>query len=238
MNKIFAFISMFFISLSLQASPVIQNTAEAQGLNEKLDPQKVIYKDMLAYMENSQNDAQLLTAGTLYAMGINEPDSTGATVKPDGKRAEILILKSAELGNKKAYGILGNLLLASPVLRALDDEKHSKAQKYLEKALQENQDYEASVGLINLYKETGQNKKLLNLVMDLDQKNDSLAQYILAFMFKDGFYSENGELLVQKDIKTANYYLTRACTNKNKDKLVEEFCADPRNVEEDTNYGK
>lgn len=237
MNKIFSIFSLLCLSLSLQASPISQNIGGAQGLDEGLDPQKVIYKDMLAYMENSQNDAQLLTAGTLYAMGINEPDSIGATVKPDGKKAEFLILKSAELGNKKAYGILGNLLLASPVMRALDDEKHAKAQQYLEKAL-ENQDYEASVGLINLYKETRQNKKLLNLVMNLDQKNDALAQYILAFMFKDGFYSEVGEVLVQKDIKTANYYLTRACTNKNKDKLVEEFCADPRNVEEDTNYGK
>lgn len=233
MNKICLVLSL--LCLSLQASPVSQNTGGV--LEGATVPQKVVYKDMLAYMENSQNDAQLLTAGTLYAMGINEPDSTGEIVKPDGRKAESLILKSAELGNKKAYGILGNLLLASPVMRALDDDKHSKAQQYLEKAL-EAQDYEAGVGLINLYKETQQNKKLLNLVMQLDQKDDSLAQYILAFMFKDGFYSEVGELLVQKDLKTANYYLTRACTNRNKDKLVEEFCADPRNVEEDTNHGK
>ena len=122
-------------------------------------------------------------------------------------------------------------------MRGLDDQNHSKAQRFLEKAL-ESGDYEASTGLINLYKTTQQNKKLLKLLITLDQKDDALAQYILAFIFKDGFYSENGELLVQKNMQTANYYITRACTNKNKVKTVTEFCSDPRNVEEDTNHGK
>jgi hypothetical protein len=231
MKRIILLITLSFCLL--QASPVVN----AMGDLPDQEQDKVIYKDMLAYMENSQNDKQLLTAGTLYAMGINEPDSIGETLKPDGKKAERLILQSAELGNEKAYGILGNLLLISPTMRGLDDQNHSKAQRFLEKALEKG-DYEASTGLINLYKTTQQNKKLLKLLITLDQRDDALAQYILAFIFKDGFYSENGELLVQKNMQTANYYITKACTNKNKVKTVTEFCSDPRNVEEDTNHGK
>lgn len=230
MLKVISILSLLF-SICLNASP-IGNMGEL-----KQDSDKVIYKDMLAYMEKSQNDTQLLTAGILYAMGISEPDSIGETLQPNAVKAERTILEAAKLGNKKANGILGSLLFNAPVMQSLDDKNHTKAQKYLELAI-DSGDYEPSVSLINLYRETQQNKKLLNLAMKLDQNNDSVAQYILAFMFKDGFYSENGELLVQKDMRTANYYLTRACTNKNKDKIVSDFCSDPRNVEEDTNYGK
>lgn len=201
------------------ASPIagVPNFANPGGaLNEK---QPMVYKDMIEYMKQSNNAQQYAALGGLYAFGAAEPDSTGATVQQDTQLAEKYLLKSAELGNKDAYAILGSIFYFH-----IGDM--AKGEKYLKTAFDKG-DMESGVVLADLLGATSRQKQSVQLLSQLAEKRVASAELSLAFVFKDGMLDDNATMIVAPNMKTAEFYLTRACTNQRASDKVREFCNNP-----------
>lgn len=219
LKRIAAITAASVISLSAIDFPGLGNN---NPLSKSENNKPMVYKDMLAFFAQSNNPEQLAAIGALYAVGTNEPDSTGDIIEPNPALAEKYLLESAKLGNIKAYGILGGLFFLQPNMRQHDAD-HKKARTYLEKAMSLN-DYESGIILSNLYIEAKEEKKAIDLLLLLDQKNDSSAQLSLALFYNKGIYSELGKPILKRDQKVAEYFLTRACLNPKQDQNVKMFC--------------
>ncbi len=202
------------------------NSIDSKSSEKKED--LVIYKDMLSYLQNSENTDQLMVVGTLLITGTDIPDSTGEIIKPDPLVGEKYLIKSAKLGNIRAYSILGGLYFMNENMKPLD-KNYEFAEKYLKLGF-ENGDTEAGVLLSNLYLEKENYEKGISLLFDLANKKDSNAQLGLAILFKNGLYNKNGEAVLNKNIASANQYLDLACNNSNKSEKIKNFCFDSKNI--------
>lgn len=194
------------------------------------DPQKeekVIYKDMLSYLKNSDNTDQLMVAGTLLITGTNIPDSVGDIIKSDPLLGESYLIKSAKLGNIRAYSILGGLYFMNENMKPFD-KSYELAEKYLKLGF-ESGDTEAGVLLSNLYLEKEEFEKGLSLLFKL-ANTDSNAQLGLAILFKNGLYNKKGESVIVRNIDSANQYLNLACNNSVKSEKIKNFCFDTKNI--------
>lgn len=187
----------------------------------------MVYKDMLAYLENSKDSTQLVALGTIYVNGIVEPDSTGAIVKKDPYIAESYFLKAIKRGNVKALSILSGFYLYNQDMRKLDPEL-KKAEQYLKEAYTKG-DMESSVLLSNVYFEKNKHKEGVEVLLNASSNNDSGADLALAFLFKDGLFN-NGEIIVKKDLSIAEHYLNKACSNKDKSDKVKELCFNNKEI--------
>lgn len=194
------------------------------NLSEKnIKEEKIIYKDMLAYLANSNDNSQFLVLGILYANGTDIADSTGATIKPNPILAEKYLLKSAK-SNIRAYSVLGGLYLLNENMSKFDKDLNL-SEKYIKKGFYSG-DQEAGTLLSKLYFKQNKYEKGLNLLFDLANKNDSSAQLALALLFKSGLFTNNGKELININMKTAEHYLTLACTNEKKSDNVQKICFD------------
>jgi TPR repeat protein len=119
-----------------------------QNLSQENNSEKVIYKDMLEYLKNSNDANQLMILGSLYVNGSTEPDSIGETIKADPILAEKYLLKSYELGNIRSLTILGGFILLNERMRKIDPDL-KKAEELLSKSFYGG-DLEAGTLLANL----------------------------------------------------------------------------------------
>lgn len=202
------------------------NTMDNKSSDKKED--LVIYKDMLNYMKNSDNADQLMVLGTLLITGTNIPDSTGEIIKADPIEGESYLIKSAKLGNIRAYSILGGLYFMNENMKPLD-KNYELAEKYLKLGF-ESGDTETGVLLSNLYIEKESYEKGISLLFDLANKKDSNAQLGLAILFKNGLYNSKGEAILNKNMDSANQYLNLACNNSVKSEKIKNFCFDSKNI--------
>lgn len=199
----------------------LENSKESQK------EEKVIYKDMLSYLKNSDNTDQLMVVGTLLITGTNIPDSVGDIIKPEPLLGESYLIKSAKLGNIRAYSILGGLYFMNENMKPFD-KNYELAEKYLKLGF-ESGDTEAGVLLSNLYLEKEEFEKGLSLLFKLAH-TDSNAQLGLAILFKNGLYNKKGESIIVRNIDSANQYLNLACNNSVKSEKIKNFCFDTKNI--------
>lgn len=216
-----------FLLITLNSLFAIQNLQSFAGssLSDKSssqeEPVKMVYKDMLAFLENSQDPNQLLILGSIYVNGTTEQDSVGDTIKKDPFLAESFLLKAINKDNIKALSVLAGFYMFNEDMRKLDP-KLQKAEKYLKEAYKKG-DNEASTLLSTLYFEKEMPDKGLEMLFSASNKNDSNADMALAFIFKDGLIVKNKQI-IKVDIPTAEFYLNKACSNKNKSEKINNLC--------------
>jgi TPR repeat protein len=216
---------MKLILLSLLASYQLFAAAPESA---NAEPVKISYDEMFSYMEGSNNDTQFAALGALYATGSTIKDDNGKTIKQDIFLAEKYLLKSANMGNIRSLTMLGNFIILNKEMRKLDP-KMIKAEKYLQTAYAKG-DSSACVVLSNLYFLKKDSKKGLSTLTECAAKNNSDAQLAMAILFKENM-TINGENLVKQNLKTANFYLNKACNNKNKSDRVSKFCSKDSSVD-------
>lgn len=218
-------LTIFFLISSLFSFSI--DSLEGNSSSKTKEEEKVIYKDMLNYLKNSEDTNQLLVLGTLLITGSNIPDSIGDTIKPDPLLGEFYLIKSANLGNIKAYSVLGGLYFMNENLKPLDNN-YTLAEKYLKLGF-DSGDFEAGVLLSNLYIEKEEYGKGIPLLFNL-ANSDSSAQLGLAILFKNGLYNKNGEIILNRNIESANQYLNLACNNPKQTDKIKNFCFDSKNI--------
>ncbi|MGB2552800.1 tetratricopeptide repeat protein [Campylobacter sp. MOP51] len=196
------------------------NQAQIQEFQGEAEP--LVYKKLIEAIKMSNHPQQLAVLGALYAFGAQEPDSVGDTIPQNIPLAEKHLLQSRELGNKEANIILGSLFYFH-----IGDMK--KAELYLNEAYK-NGDLEAGVILADLFDTIGKDKEGLDLLLKLAERRLASAEMALAFIFKDGLIDNNGTTLVEKNKKTAEFFLTRACTNPKQTEKIMDFCNNPELV--------
>lgn len=184
--------------------------------------EKLVYKDMLSYLSMSNDNTQFSVLGSLYATGTNIKDSNGDIIKQDIFLSEKYLLKSANMGNYHSLTILSGFILLNENMRKLDPNL-IKTEDYLKKAYNRG-DLSAGILLSNLYFTKDSYKNGLSILLECASKNDADAQLALALLFKDGMADKNGKIIFEKNIKTAEFYLNKACTNENKSDKVKDMC--------------
>lgn len=221
--KILLIVVFFISSLFSFSMDSFEGTSSSNDKKEE----KVIYKDMLNYLKTSDDTNQLLVLGTLLVTGSNIPDSIGDTIKPDPLLGETYLIKSANLGNIRAYSVLGGLYFMNENMKPLD-KNYVLAEKYLKLGFNSG-DLEAGVLLSNLYIEKEEYEKGIPLLFNL-ANSDSSAQLGLAILFKNGLYDKNGDIILNRNIDSANQYLNLACNNPKQTDKIKNFCFDSKNI--------
>jgi TPR repeat protein len=209
------------ISILLLSITFVFGNNLAMDNNENKE-EKLVYKDMLAYLSMSNDNTQFAVLGSLYATGTTVKDSNGDIIKQDIFLAEKYLLKSANMGNYHSLTILAGFIILNENMRKLDPDL-IKAEDYLKKSYKAN-DLSAGLLLSNIYFTKESYKKGLNILLECASKNDADAQLALALLFKDGMADKNGKMIFDKNIKTAEFYLNKACTNENKSDKVKDMC--------------
>ena len=199
-----------------------------QNENTNKGDEKVVYKDMLSYLSLSNDSSQFLVLGSLYATGSKIKDSTGAIIKQDIFLSEKYLLKSAEMGNIHALTVLSGFIMFDKKMNTLDP-KFIRVEGFLKKAYKLG-DTSAGILLSNIYITTGKYDKGLQKLIECADKKDSDAQFALALLFKDGMKNSEGKVIIDKNMKTAEAYLNKACTNEHKSTKVSEYCSDGKTV--------
>jgi len=189
--------------------------------------EKIIYKDMISYLKNSNDANQFIVLGSLYANGTEEKDALGQKIEIDIFLAEKYLLKSAEMGNIRALSVLGGLILIKEEMRKLDP-KLIKAEHYLTTAFK-NGDFQAGTILSDLYFEKNDNEKAIAILFESAEGHDSNAELGLAILFQKGLI-KNNKRIIKRDSNLAIMYLNRACKNENKSEKVIKICKDPKYV--------
>lgn len=212
---------ILFIFLTISAFGL-----KIEDSNKKNEEEKIIYKDMLAYMLMTNDPSQYLALGSLYATGSSIKDSTGAVIKQDIFLAEKYLLKAANMGNNHALTVLGGFILLNNKMQELDP-KLIKAEGYLNKAYKSG-DLSAGVLLSNLYFSKNNYIKGLEKLTECAERKDSSAQLALALLFKEGMADSKGKIIFEKNMRTAEFYLNKACTNEHKSEKVMNFCSDDK----------
>ena len=215
---LFIFLNSLFATQSLQS---LTNKSFSDKPSSQEEPVKMVYKDMLAFLENSQDSNQLLILGSIYVNGTTEADSVGDTIKKDPFLAENYLLKAINKGNIKALSVLAGFYMFHEDMRKLDP-KLKKAEEYLKEAYKKG-DNEASTLLSTLYFEKEIPDKGLEMLFNASNKQDANADIALAFIFKDGLIVKQKQI-IKADMPTAEFYLNKACSNKNKSEKINNLC--------------
>jgi TPR repeat protein len=200
----------------------IQLFAALPAANNQDEQVKVYYPEMLEYMNNSNNDTQFAALGALYATGSTIKDDHGNIIKQDIFLAEKYLLKSGNMGNIRSLTMLANFIILNKEMRRLDPTL-TKSEKYLKTAYAKG-DLSACVILSNLYFQKNDGKNGLSTLTECAAKNNADAQLAMAILFKDNI-NINGKPLVKTNVKTADFYLNKACNNSLKSDNVNSFCS-------------
>lgn len=209
---------LILLSLTCYANDMLNLSKETSSDNEK-----VIYKDMLAYLVASKNKSQLVVAGSLYATGSNIKDSNGDIIKQNIFLAEKYLLESANLGNHNALTILGGFIIINPEMRKLDP-KLIKTEKYLLTAYSKG-DSAAGVLLSSVYFEKENYIKGQHILTNCANNGNSEAQFALALLYKDGMKDKKNNIVINKNMKIAESFLNKACSNENKTDKIQKICS-------------
>ena len=182
------------------------------------------YQNMIYYYSHSSDPKDWFALGVVYLFGTNTPDKTGYTIKPDIKKAEYW-LNRATKGNFYTAGIvLASTYMYNP---KYSNKKNLKKAENILKYLIDKGYYKAVTYLADCYRLEGNYEKFLSTLTMGDQYKDSTSQLSLALLYYYGLKTKtkNGKIFsIDRNLKIANYYLTKACTNPNKTKAVANFC--------------
>jgi len=205
-------------------SPINIDKMKESQINEyKEGKEKISYKDMIAFLKASNDKNKMLILGVLYSKDSDKPDDYGYSIKADPLLAMKYILKSYEMGNKKALVILSGLILYNDNMAKLDKDL-SKAKKYLIQAKKDNtENAQYMLGLVEILR--GEYEEGLQEMIQAANNGDSTAQLQVALILQKGIYSqEKNKMVIQPERKLAEYFLNKACHNDNKSEKVVEFC--------------
>jgi len=137
---------------------------------------------------------------------------------------EALVIKKAiSLGYYNAAQILGSLYLYH---KDFMTEKNflKKAEQYLKLALK-NGFYESTTNLANIYINYKNDYETALTYLIMGAEHDIAAtQLMLAILYNWGYVDPKSGFEIKKDPYTAQMLLTKACTNKNKTPMVDNFC--------------
>ncbi len=215
----FSYANPFNIGNNKTFNP-ISFSNNGSDLAQKINKTKK-YSDLINTLATSPNAEHALYLAIIYMNGISKPDTTGAIVKPDLKKAIFYFKKAIDLGNYNASAILGAMYLYHDKL-AQTPNNIKKAKYYLNLALK-NKIYGATTILADIYMNNEKNLKKAEEVLEIGaEHNVATAQFLLAILYNWG-YTINGYTIKPNKIM-ANLLLTKACLNKNKTKRITEFC--------------
>ena len=197
------------------------NSSISNILNQKEGPisKKKNYKELVPFLEKSNNGEYTFYLAILYLKGSVTPDEFGNVVLKDTTKALKFFKKSIDLEYYQSASVLGSLYIYNEDFMTMEDNV-KKGKHYLTLAIK-NEIYEASTALASLYfyYDKDADKGLETLMIGAD-KGISTAQLVLATTFAYGLKDIN----IQQNKAMANKFLEMACLNKNKTKEVIKFC--------------
>jgi len=212
-------LNIFFTIILFQNISFANNLfIEKNGENkEKRD-----FTILLKNLEESKNPEHHFYLGMFYLNGYNEKDDYGNIIKPNLVLAKKFLIKSSEEGYGKASNTLGISYLFNEMLKK---EKNSidKAEFFLLKAYEQKEiNVVTSLGdfYINFKPNSYRALYFLNLG---DSLNLSTAQFALARIYYEGF-DKDTKNIIKKDLEKSSYFLSKACTNKNKTEFIKNMC--------------
>lgn len=206
------------------SSPMnMMNQKSDVNLNEK----KKNYKELISFLEKSNNGEYVMYLAVLYLNGSITPDELGNTVEKDTDKALTYFKKSIDLEYFQASAILGSLYLYNDNF-IIKKDSVKKAKHYLTLAM-EKEIYGASTALSTLYFFYDKDiDKGIEVLLIGAEKGVSTAQLALATTFAYG----SKDLDIKQNKILANKYLGMACSNKNQTKKVTEFCHSKKVIRE------
>jgi len=178
------------------------------------------YRTMIYYYSHSNDPKDWFALGVVYLFGINIPDKTGKIIKPDIKKAEYWLIRATKDRFYPAGIMLASFYMYNSKYSTPKNLK--KAEKILQ-YLVDNGYYEAVTYLADCYKLEKKYNKFIDTLQMGDQFHNANAQLALALLYYYGL-KNNHKIIVSRNYQAANYYLTKACTNPHKTKIVANFC--------------
>lgn len=217
-----------FLCLSLQAndtqqqpsmSPKILNNVGGGQNNQQQE--KKLYSEILSYLEAQGDGENLFYLSQFYLNGSYEKDTDGKVVEKDTKKAIKYLTASSDKGFSFASITLGSLYLYHEDFIVIPNNL-DLAEKYLNIALKQGLP-EAYTILADIYfNYKGKSDVAIDYLSKGAAEDVATAQYGLAVIYNSGIKDQVSE--VKKDEDMANYFLTKACTNKKITPKIKEIC--------------
>lgn len=230
MKILILLLSIFIHSFAINITNINEDIDQYKSDSKK---EKLSYKDLIYYLENSGDKNKIMILGILYANGTPEEDDFGYKVGPDPLLSLKFLEKSYQMGNPRALSVLGALILYNDHMSILD-KSLDKTENYLNLAIKGG-DKEAKLLLGNTLLLKYKYDEALMVLKEASEDGDSSASLQLAFLYIQGIYSEKHDrIMLEKNIEAANYFLNIACNSKEKNEKVREVCFS-ENVETITN---
>lgn len=221
-----------FLCLNLQADMTSQMSMSPKILNnpggtnnstnnQQQQQEKKLYSEILSYLESQGDGENLFYLSQFYLNGSYEKDTDGKVVEKDTKKAIKYLTASSEKGFSFASITLGSLYLYHEDFIVIPNNIEL-SEKYLNIALKQGLP-EANTILADIYfNYKGKSDIAIEYLSAGASENVATSEYALAVIYNAGLKDNVTNIPKSEDM--ANYFLTKACTNKKITTKIKEIC--------------